>query len=63
VEVPSTKPPEGCRGVGGDGEQMKKNSNRLEVDSSKLDPLDIDGWRRLVEGEFEKKDYSIHGLK
>ena len=35
----------------------------IEYDTSKIDPLDIDAWRRLVEGEFEKVDYALHGGK
>nr|CAB3260730.1 uncharacterized protein LOC100175887 [Phallusia mammillata] len=46
-------------------QQAPANDSKSQtvLDSSKLDPLDIDGWRRLVEAEFSKKDYTIQGLK
>jgi len=39
------------------GDQFKSSI----FDTSKLDPLDIDGWKRLVEGAIEDKDYTITG--
>ncbi|CAK8677862.1 unnamed protein product [Clavelina lepadiformis] len=47
----------------GNRDKLPKPKQENHLDSSKLDPLDIDGWRTLVEGEFEKVDYSLHGSK
>ena len=40
---------------------MKKQST-VNVDTSKLDPLDIEGWKKIVEGEMAKTDYTLFGL-
>nr|XP_009860033.2 uncharacterized protein LOC100175887 [Ciona intestinalis] len=40
---------------------IEKKIEANHLDSSKLDPLDIDGWKRLVEHEMERKDYTLCG--
>ena len=48
---------------GADTDSYVEAPKPVEYDTSKIDPLDIDAWRRLVEGEVEKVDYALHGGK